>query len=81
MQKEFQGREDMIQLLQENIEKLDTLIYFLGGDFFTIHPKKENAGRIIFQYPTAQILFYIICDYVKEIKEISTKLNKAMKVN
>ena len=43
MQKEFQEREDMIQLLQENIEKLDTLIYFLGGDFFTIHPKKRKC--------------------------------------
>ena len=32
MQKEFQEREDMIQLLQESIEKLDTLIYFLGSD-------------------------------------------------
>ena len=73
MLKEIQEK-DTFQLLQENIAKLDTLIYFLGGDFFTIHPKKENAERIIFQYPTAQILFYIICDYVKEIKEIGIQL-------
>ena len=58
MQKEFQEREDMIQLLQENIEKLDTLIYFLSGDFFTIHPKKKMLDELYFNIQ--QHKFYFI---------------------
>ena len=57
MQKEFQEREDMIQLLQENIEKLDTLIYFLVGIFLQFTPKKKMLNELYFSIQQRKLHF------------------------
>ena len=56
MLKEIQ-QKDTFQLLQENIAKLDTLIYFLVGIFLQFTPKKKMLNELYFSIQQRKLHF------------------------